>query len=183
MQPVADAPVNLLSDTQTRPDRGHARRDRGRPRWATSSAARIPTVNALQARVAELLGHEAALFLPSGTMCNAIALQLHLRPGDEVLLHRSAHPIALRGRRARGAGRRDARIRWTARAACSTPRRGARAICDPTQPLRTRGPGWSRVEQTTNLGRRAGVAPGAGARGPRRRARARAAPPTSTARG
>jgi threonine aldolase len=52
-----------------------------------------PTVNALQARVAELLGYEAALFLPSGTMCNAIGLQLHVRPGDEVLLHRSAHPI------------------------------------------------------------------------------------------
>ena len=40
-----------------------------------------PTVNALQERVAELLGHEAALFLPSGTMCNLIGFRLHLRPG------------------------------------------------------------------------------------------------------
>jgi threonine aldolase len=52
-----------------------------------------PTVNALQERVAELLGHEAALYLPTGTMCNAIAFRLHIRPGgDEVLLDRTAHP-------------------------------------------------------------------------------------------
>jgi threonine aldolase len=55
---------------------------------------RDPTVNALQERVAELLGHEAALFLPSGTMCNQIAIRLHMRPGgDEMYLHRTAHPI------------------------------------------------------------------------------------------
>src|SRR6266550_2211046 len=52
-----------------------------------------PTVNALQERVAELLGQEAALFLPSGTMCNEIALRLYVRPGgDEVILDRTAHP-------------------------------------------------------------------------------------------
>ena len=39
-----------------------------------------PTANALQERVAELLGHEAALFLPTGTMCNEIAFRLHIRP-------------------------------------------------------------------------------------------------------
>ena len=53
-----------------------------------------PTVNALQERVAELLGKEAALFLPSGTMCNAIAFRLHVRPGgDEVILDRTSHPV------------------------------------------------------------------------------------------
>jgi len=53
-----------------------------------------PTTRALETRVAELLGHEAAVFLPSGTMCNEIALRLHVRPGgDEVMLERSAHPI------------------------------------------------------------------------------------------
>ena len=53
-----------------------------------------PTTRALEARVAELLGHEAAVFLPSGTMCNEIALRLHVRPGgDEVMLERSARPI------------------------------------------------------------------------------------------
>src|SRR5689334_18566261 len=53
-----------------------------------------PTTLALQERVADLLGHEAGLFLPSGTMCNEIALRIHARPGgDEVLLDRTAHPI------------------------------------------------------------------------------------------
>jgi threonine aldolase len=89
---VADDPVNLLSDTQTRPTAAMR---------AAIAAAEVgdeqrgedPTVNALQERVAALLGQEAALFLPSGTMCNAIAFQLHLRPGDELLLHASAHPV------------------------------------------------------------------------------------------
>ena len=53
-----------------------------------------PTVNRLHERVAELLGHEAGLFLPSGTMCNLIGLQLHLGPGgDEAILDRTAHPV------------------------------------------------------------------------------------------
>jgi threonine aldolase len=53
-----------------------------------------PTVNKLQQRVAELLGKEAALFLPSGTMCNAISFRVHVdKSGDEVILHDRAHPI------------------------------------------------------------------------------------------
>ena len=53
-----------------------------------------PTVNALCEEVAELLGKEAAVFLPSGSMCNQIAVRLHIRPlGDEMYLHRLAHPI------------------------------------------------------------------------------------------
>jgi threonine aldolase len=53
-----------------------------------------PTVNKLQERVAELLGKDAALFLPSGTMCNAISFRVHVdKSGDEVILHEHAHPI------------------------------------------------------------------------------------------
>ena len=53
-----------------------------------------PQVTALCARVAALLGFEAAVFLPSGTMCNEIAFRLHIRPGgDEAILHRTSHPI------------------------------------------------------------------------------------------
>jgi threonine aldolase len=53
-----------------------------------------PTTSALQDRVAELLGFEAAVFLPSGTMCNEIAFRIHARPGgDEVILDRTSHPI------------------------------------------------------------------------------------------
>jgi threonine aldolase len=51
-----------------------------------------PTVGALEARVAELCGQEAAVFLPSGTMCNIVAFFVLCRPGDEVILDRLAHP-------------------------------------------------------------------------------------------
>lgn len=54
---------------------------------------RDPTTRVLQERVAALLGHEAAVFLPSGTMCNEIAFRIHVRPGgDEIILDRFAHP-------------------------------------------------------------------------------------------
>jgi threonine aldolase len=52
-----------------------------------------PTVNLLQDMVADLLGKEAALFLPSGTMCNQVAFAVHCRPGDEILLQELAHPL------------------------------------------------------------------------------------------
>ena len=52
-----------------------------------------PTVNALEARVAALLGKEAGLFVPSGTMANQIAIRLLTQPGDEVILEASAHPF------------------------------------------------------------------------------------------
>ena len=84
--------VNLHSDTQTRPSEG-MRRAIASAEVADEQRGLDPTVNALQERVAELLGHEAALFLPSGTMCNQIAIRLHTRPGDEVILERFAHPI------------------------------------------------------------------------------------------
>jgi threonine aldolase len=86
-------PLNLYSDTQTRPTEAMR---------AAIAAAEVgdeqrgldPTTRRLQERVAELLGHEAALFLPSGTMCNEIAIRLHVRPGgDEVILDRTAHPV------------------------------------------------------------------------------------------
>jgi threonine aldolase len=87
------APINLYSDTQTRPSEGM--------RAAIASAEvgdeqrRLdPTTRALEERVAQLLGFPAAVFLPSGTMCNEIALRLHARPGgDEVLLDRTSHPV------------------------------------------------------------------------------------------
>ncbi len=85
--------VDLFSDTQTRPT------DAMRQAMATAEVGdeqrgEDPTTSALEARVATLLGHDAAVFLPSGTMCNLIAYRLHLRPGgDEVLLGRHAHPL------------------------------------------------------------------------------------------
>jgi threonine aldolase len=85
--------VNLYSDTQTRPTEG-MRRAMAQAEVGDEQRGLDPTVNELQGRVAELLGHEAALYLPTGTLCNVIATRLHVRPGgDEVLLHHSAHPF------------------------------------------------------------------------------------------
>src|SRR3954466_9636830 len=86
------AAVNLRSDTQTRPSDG-MRQAIASAEVGDEQRGLDPTVNALQERVAALLGHEAGLFLPSGTMCNQIAIRLHTRPGDEVLLERFSHPI------------------------------------------------------------------------------------------
>lgn len=52
-----------------------------------------PTVNRLESRVAERLGKEFALFVPSGTMANQVAIRLLTAPGDEVLMHHDAHPF------------------------------------------------------------------------------------------
>jgi threonine aldolase len=85
--------VNLYSDTQTRPTAA-MRRAMAEAEVGDEQRFEDPTVNALCARVAELLGFEAAVFLPSGTMCNEIAFRLHIRPGgDEAYLHRTSHPI------------------------------------------------------------------------------------------
>jgi threonine aldolase len=85
--------INLYSDTQTRPGEG-MRRAMYEADVADEQRRLDPTVNALQERVAELLGKEAALFLPSGTMCNAISFRVHIdKGGDEVILHEQAHPI------------------------------------------------------------------------------------------
>jgi threonine aldolase len=84
--------VDLVSDTVTRPTRA-MRQFMCDAEVGDEQKGEDPTVNALQEMVAELLGKEAALFLPSGTMCNEIALRVHCRPGDEMLAHRTAHPI------------------------------------------------------------------------------------------
>jgi threonine aldolase len=86
-------PVNLYSDTQTRPTDG-MRAAIARAEVGDEQRGLDPTTTALQERVAELLGQECAVFLPSGTMCNEIALRLHARPGgDEMILDRTAHPV------------------------------------------------------------------------------------------
>jgi threonine aldolase len=85
--------VNLYSDTQTRPT-PEMREAIARADVGDEQRRADPTVIALEERVAALLGHEAAVFLPSGTMCNEIAIRLHVRPGgDEILLGRETHPL------------------------------------------------------------------------------------------
>jgi len=84
--------VDLYSDTVTKPTL-EMRRFMCEAEVGDEQKHEDPTVNLLQEMVAELLGKEAALFLPSGTMCNEIALRVHCRPGEEMLAHKSAHPI------------------------------------------------------------------------------------------
>jgi threonine aldolase len=84
--------VDLSSDTVTRPT-PEMRRFMCEAEVGDEQKHEDPTVNLLQEMVAELLGKEAAVFLPSGTMCNEIALRVHCRPGEEMLAHRTAHPI------------------------------------------------------------------------------------------
>jgi threonine aldolase len=89
MNPIA---VDLVSDTVTRPTAG-MRRAMVDAEVGDEQNREDPTVNRLQEMVAELLGKEAALFLPSGTMCNQVAFAVHCRAGDEILLHETAHPL------------------------------------------------------------------------------------------
>jgi threonine aldolase len=89
--------VNLYSDTQTRPT-PEMREAIARAEVGDEQRRDDPTTLALEERVAALLGHEAAVFLPSGTMCNEIAIRLHIRPGgDEILLGRDTHPLRFEG--------------------------------------------------------------------------------------
>ena len=88
--------INLLSDTQTRPTPA-MREAMSRADVGDEQIGDDPTVNLLCERVADLLGKEAAVFMPSGTMCNVSATLAHCRPGDEILAHESAHIIAREG--------------------------------------------------------------------------------------
>jgi threonine aldolase len=56
-----------------------------------------PTVNALQAKVAKILGKEASIFVPSGTMGNQLAIKSHTQPGDEVIIEATSHPYNFEG--------------------------------------------------------------------------------------
>jgi threonine aldolase len=85
--------VNLHSDTQTRPTEA-MRHAMAAATVGDEQRGEDPSTRALEQRVADLLGHEAAVFLPSGTMCNAIAFRLHIRPGgDAAFLHPTSHPL------------------------------------------------------------------------------------------
>ena len=88
--------VNLLSDTQTRPTPA-MREAMARAEVGDEQSGDDPTVNLLCERVADLLGKEAAVFMPSGTMCNVAATLVHCRAGDEILAHETAHLIAREG--------------------------------------------------------------------------------------
>ncbi|MFN7018484.1 MAG: threonine aldolase family protein [Fimbriimonadales bacterium] len=82
--------IDLRSDTVTLPT-PEMRRAMAEAELGDDVYGEDPTVNRLQERVAELLGHEAALFTPSGTMANEIAIKVWTQPGDAILVDAESH--------------------------------------------------------------------------------------------
>ncbi len=90
-QPESDGPIiDLRSDTVTQPTDAMREAMMSAP-LGDDIFSDDPTVNALQDRVADLFGMEAALFVPSGTMANQIAIRSHTEPGDEIICHHLSH--------------------------------------------------------------------------------------------
>ena len=84
--------IDLRSDTVTRPTDGMRAAMAAAP-VGDDQFGEDPTINELQARIAALLGKEAALWLPSGTMANQVALRALTRPGDDVIVSRESHAV------------------------------------------------------------------------------------------
>lgn len=84
--------IDLRSDTVTRPTPG-MRQSIATADVGDDVLGDDPTVNRLERYVADLLGKEAALFVPSGTMSNQIAMRLHCQPGDEFLIEAESHVL------------------------------------------------------------------------------------------
>lgn len=140
--------IDLQSDTVTRPTQ-EMRAFMAKAPVGDEQKQEDPTVNALQERVAALLGKEAALYLPSATMANEIAIKVHTQPGDEVIADRTAHiinaeaggPAALSG----------------VMVQALEGRRGVFSADQVEQAIRREAPHYPRarlvsVEQTANLG-------------------------------
>jgi threonine aldolase len=89
-----DAPIDLRSDTVTRPD-AEMRRAMAEAEVGDDAYGEDPTVAALEEEAAAAVGHEAALFVPSGTMGNQIALHLQATPGQEVICDARSHVVYL----------------------------------------------------------------------------------------
>lgn len=89
---MADQVIDLRSDTVTRPTTA-MRRAMAEAEVGDDVLGDDPTVNRLEARVAEIMGKEAAVFVPSGTMANQAAIRAQTEPGDEVIAHSDSHII------------------------------------------------------------------------------------------
>ena len=82
--------IDLRSDTVTRPSK-EMKEAMFNAEVGDDVFAEDPSINALENKVAAMFGHEAAIFCPSGTMTNQIAIKVHTEPGDEVICHKEAH--------------------------------------------------------------------------------------------
>ncbi|HUL29346.1 MAG TPA: low-specificity L-threonine aldolase [Thermodesulfobacteriota bacterium] len=88
--------IDLRSDTVTKPTIA-MRKAMAEAEVGDDVYGEDPTVNVLQQKVADLLGKEASLFVPSGTMANQLSIKSHTEPGDEVIIESSAHPYNFEG--------------------------------------------------------------------------------------
>lgn len=88
--------VDLRSDTVTKPTPA-MRKAIAEAEVGDDVFGEDPTVNTLQQKVAEILGKEASLFVPSGTMANQLAIKSHTQPGDEVIIEATSHPYNFEG--------------------------------------------------------------------------------------
>lgn len=88
--------IDLRSDTVTKPTPA-MRKAMAEAEVGDDVFGEDPTVNALQEKVAGILGKERALFVPSGTMANQLAIKSHTQPGDEVIIEGSSHPYNFEG--------------------------------------------------------------------------------------
>lgn len=88
--------IDLFSDTKSRPTEA-MRRAIASAEVGDEQKFEDPTTNRLRERVCQLLGKEDAVFLPSGTMCNEIAIAVHCRPGDEVIALSGSHIVDFEG--------------------------------------------------------------------------------------
>jgi len=82
--------IDLRSDTVTKPTPA-MRQAMAEAEVGDDVFAGDPTINRLQERVAELLGKEAAIYVPSGSMANQTSLRAHTQPGDEIIAHAESH--------------------------------------------------------------------------------------------
>ena len=88
--------IDLRSDTVTKPT-PPMRKAMAEAEVGDDVFGEDPTVNALQEKVARILGKERAIFVPSGTMANQLAIKSHTQPGDEVIIETTSHPNNFEG--------------------------------------------------------------------------------------
>jgi threonine aldolase len=138
--------IDLRSDTVTRPTAAMREAMAG-AEVGDDQYGEDPSINRLQERVASLLGKEAALWLPTGTMANQVALRLLTRPGDDVIVSRECHAVWHEA----GASGRNAGVQFT-----DVGRGGAftadefRAACKPQGHLLYPGTTLVEIENTHN---------------------------------
>ena len=176
--------IDLRSDTVTRPTPA-MRQAMAAAEVGDDVYGEDPTVNALEAEVAALFGHEAALFTPTGSMANQIAIQMLVPPGERAALRRRRARRHLRDRRGRrdrrrlhpdlAGGRRRhrpgvRRRRWSGRTATTRCRPGRSRSSRPTTGPAARSSRWPRCGRCAAVADDAGrrrctaTAPGSGTR-------------------